>query len=306
MFRLIKINTLLFATLLLSQSFYAQHPSFESTLKTYKPWAITLSGGGNGLMFGNQPWDVIIGPLDGNPTTIDGTWTPTNKIGWHAGIGGIYCFEDPILIDRIGLNIYGSNRQITEDFYGTFFDQDSLVLIPDTIVATSNKAINIGASLTAYHTFTLSPDLFIETGLGVSYKKDFFSESIQNSEIGFPLIGSPQIQTISLEATVGVGVMMWKGRFLRLNFTTDLLQFIKKDSFNEASAPATIPWMMNDYRPYRVVLNYDIHFKQRGAKNCANPNHTEKARELFGNDMRGHRKAKNNTKKKKKKKKDIY
>ena len=136
----------------------------------------------------------------------------------------------------------------------------------------------------------------------VKLAPDFFFFLLELSTCENP----PQIQTVSLEATVGVGVMMWKGRFLRLNFTTDLLQFINQDSFNEASGPATIPWMMNDYRPYRVVLNYDIHFKQRGSKNCANPNHSEKARELFGNDMRGHRKAKNNTKKKKKKKKDIY
>ena len=289
----------------MSQAFYAQHPSFESTLKTYKPWAITLSGGGNGLMCGNQPWDVNVA-YSLQDSILLGIWSPTNKIGWHAGIGGIYCFEDPILIDRIGLNIFGSNRQISEVFNGSFYDQDSLIQISDTTVDTSSRTINIGASLTAYHTFTLSPDLFIETGLGVSYKRDFFSEINQNLEIGFPEIGSSQIQTVSLEATVGVGVMMWKGRFLRLNFTTDLLQFIRQESFNNRSGAATIPWMMNNYRPYRVVLNYDIHFKRKGGKNCANPNHTEKARELFGDDMRKHGKAKNNNKKKKKRRRDIY
>ena len=289
----------------MSQAFYSQHPSFESTLKTYKPWAITLSGGGNGLMFGNQPWDVNLATAD-QYEILHGTWSPTNKIGWLAGVGGTYYFEDPILIDRIGLNIFGSKRQIAEVFSGAYYNQDSILQILDTTVETSNSAINFGAALTAYHSFTVSPDLFIETGLGVSYKRDFFNETVQNDSIGFPVVGNPQIQTVSLEATIGVGVMMWKGRFLRLNFTTDLIQFIKQESFSNRGGAANIPWMMNDYRPYRVVLNYDIHFKRKGGKNCANPNHTEKARELFGDDMRMHRKAKSNTKKKKKRRRDIY
>ena len=293
------------ATLFISQAFYAQHPSFKATLKTYKPWAITLSGGGNGLMFGNQTWDVNIGSLDGSPSAINGTWTPTNKIGWLAGVGGLYVFEDPILIDRVSLNFIGGNRQITEQFSGSYLNTDSAFYVEDTVLNTSRSAINIGVALTAFHTFTISPDLFIESGMGISYKRDFWAQTILDSA-GYMYQGEPQIQTISLEATIGVGVMMWKGRFLRLNFTTDLLQFIKNESANNRNGSATIPWMMNDYRPYRVVLNYDIHFKRKGGKNCANPKHTEKARELFGEDMRKHRKAKNNNKKKKKRRRDIY
>ena len=288
----------------MSQAFYAQHQSFESTLKTYKPWAITLSGGGNGLMFGNQPWDVLDGGVS-QPSKVNGTWTPTNKIGWLAGLGGLYVFEDPILIDRVSLNFIGGKRQITEQFSGTYFNTDSAFFVEDTILNTYRSAINIGASLTAFHTFTISPDLFIESGLGISYKRDFFAQTMLDSA-GYYYTGNPQIQSVSLEATVGVGVMMWKGRFLRLNFTTDILQFIQQESFNDRSGAATIPWMMNNYRPYRVVLNYDIHFKRKGGKNCANPNHSEKARELFGEDMRKHRKVKNNNKKKKKRRRDIY
>jgi hypothetical protein len=309
MFRLKKISPLLIATLLMSHAFYAQHPSFESTLKTYKPWAITLSGGGNGLMFGNQPWDVNTGSILQPPVstnTITGTWTPTNKLGWLAGLGGLYVFEDPILIDRVSFNLIGGKRQITEEFSGIYVNQNSNTLTPiDTVLNTSRSAINIGAALTAFHTFTISPDLFIESGLGLSYKRDFLAQTMLDSA-GYMYPGEPQIQTFSLEATIGVGVMVWKGRFLRLNFSTDLLQFIKNESPNNRNGAACIPWMMNDYRPYRVLLNYDIHFKRKGGKNCANPTHSEKARELFGEDMRKHRKVKNNKKKKKKRRRDIY
>lgn len=289
----------------MSQAFYAQHQSFESTLKTFKPWAITLSGGGNGLMFGNQPWDLNHVSLNSNPATIDGTWTPTNKLGWLAGLGGLYVFEDPILIDRVSFNFIGGKRQITEQFSGSYLRTDTADHIEDTVLNTSRSSINIGAALTTFHTFTISPDLFIESGLGISYKRDFFAQTMLDSA-GYMYPGAPQIQTVSLEATVGVGVMVWKGRFLRLNFSTDLLQFIKNESPNNRNGAACIPWMMNDYRPYRVLLNYDIHFKRKGGKNCANPSHSEKARELFSEDMRKHRKAKNNKKKKKKRRRDIY
>ena len=289
----------------MSQAIYAQHPSFESTLKTYKPWAITVSGGGNGLMFGNQPWDVNVITLNGDPDPIDGTWTPTNNIGWLAGVGGLYVFEDPILIDRISFNLLGGKRQITEQFSGSYLDQNTNTLHTDTLLNTSRSAINIGAALSVYHTFTISPDVFIESGLGISYKRDFFAKtSLDTSVYMHP--GTPQIQTLSLEATIGVGVMVWKGRFLRINFTTDLLQAFKTDTPNNRNGAACIPWMMNDYRPYRALLNYDLHFKNKGKKNCANPNHSEEAKELFGEKMRGHRKAKNNHKKKKKRRKDYF
>ena len=81
--------------------------------------------------------------------------------------------------------------------------------------------------------------------------------------------------------------------------TSNSLSKSRKRSANNRNGSGTISWIMNDYRPYRVVLNYDIHFKRKGGKNCANPNHTEKAKELFGEEMRKHRKAKNNNKKKK-------
>ena len=300
-----RVHTLLVAIAFIRLSALCQSPSFESTLKTYKPWAFTVSGGGNGLMFGNQPWDVNVGTLNGDPDPIDGTWTPTNQLGWLVGIGGLYAIEDPIIFDRICLNLLGGKRQISEQFTGSYINQNTNTILSDTVLNTSRSAINIGAALSVLHAFTISPDVLIESGLGISYKRDFFAKTKLDSA-GYMHQGTPQIQTLSLEATIGVGVMVWKGRFLRLNFTTDLFQVFKTDSPNNRNGAATIPWMMNDYRPYRVVLNYDLHVKRRGEKNCANPNHTEEAKELFGEKMRGHRKAKSNHKKKKKRRRDYF
>ena len=89
--------------------------------------------------------------------------------------------------------------------------------------------------------------------------------------------------------------MMWTGRFIRLNFAVDLIQFAP---FNTAGET---PWLMNSYRPYRVMLSWDLHRRKRGDRNCANPTHSEKAKELFGKDMRGTGKAVNKVGKKKKK-----
>tara|TARA_Y100001954_G_scaffold236902_1_gene298931 strand:- start:4923 stop:5861 length:939 start_codon:yes stop_codon:yes gene_type:complete len=312
MFRIRNIIALFIASVFLAQLAKAQHPSFESTLKTHKPWALTFSGGVNGFFKGNEAWDVNV-PFavtsQGQQTSlIEGTWTPNNKLGWMAGLGCQYVIDDPILIDRLSFNFIGAKRNMSENFYGSFREEadTNANFYADTTLAVSRHAINIGASLTAYNSLTISPDLFIESGLGISYKRDFFAQTILDTT-GYPFQGEPQIHTLSLEATIGVGVMIWKGRFLRMHLTTDLLQFIKDENHvNSRNGASTFLWTMQDYRPYRIVLNYDLFLRVKGKKNCANPKHTEEAKELFSSEMRGYRKAKKNNKKKKKRRKDIY
>lgn len=312
MFRIRNIIVLFIASVFVAHVAKCQHPSFESTLKTHKPWALTFSGGINGFFKGNEAWDINVpfaGTFQESQTSIvDGSWTPNNKLGLMAGLGCQYVFEDPILIDRLSFNFVGAKRNMSENFSGSFLEEadTNATFYADTTLAISRNAINIGATLTAYNSLTISPDLFLESGLGISYKRDFFAQTVLDS-VGYPFQGEPQIQTLSLEATIGVGVMMWKGRFLRMHLTTDLLQFIKDENHqNSKNGAGTFLWTMQDYRPYRIVLNYDLFLRDKGKKNCANPNHSEQAKELFSPEMRSFRKLKKKKKKKKKRRKDIY
>ena len=94
---------------------------------------------------------------------------------------------------------------------------------------------------------------------------------------------------------------------IRDSLTTDLLQFINNETHqNSRNGAGTFLWTMQDYRSYRIVFNYDLFLRDKGKKNCANPNHSEQAKELFGSEMRGFRKGIKNNKKKKKRRKDIY
>jgi hypothetical protein len=162
------------------------------------------------------------------------------------------------------------------------------------------SSINIGAVASAFHTFTISPDLFLELGLGATIRRDFFPEITTVNFSHYPDGELPELPlfTGSLEVVAGVGFMMWRGRFLRINIATDLLQL------NPINGTGKTPYLISDYRPFRLMVNYDIHRRGR-AKSCAAPTHSEKSRELFGEDMRGWRRAKNNFKKRRKKRRDL-
>ena len=87
------------------------------------------------------------------------------------------------------------------------------------------SAINIGASLTAYHSFTISVQIYLLKQDLEDHKKDFFPEIntfvFDNHPDAVPDLPA---FTGSIEAKVGVGFMMWKGGFLRIHAATDLLQ----------------------------------------------------------------------------------
>ena len=278
------------SALLLSVTFCsAQTTSFESTLKTYTPWALSLSIGQEGFFEATTPWDFEL--IEEGDIVHYGTFIPNAPRNWRFGLGGIYVYEDPILFDRIGLNFIGGKRYNEETFTGLYHGEQ------DTINCVTS-AINIAAVFTVYKTFTISPDLFIETGIGGSIRRDFFrdiSSADFSGEINSGIAPDLPVFTASCEALLGVGAMMWTGRFIRLNLAVDLMQLAP---FNTAGET---PWLMNSYRPYRVMLSWDLHRRKRGDRNCANPTHSEKAKELFGKDMRGTGKAVNKVGKKKKK-----
>lgn len=257
-----------------------------------------LALGGGGLMFANEPWEDLA--MFANPTTgtLDtlhfGTWTPSNQLELTAGAGRIWIIEEPILIDRINLQALAGRKTIRETFSGVFESQDS------TIEA-SATSLNVGISLSAFNSITVSPDLFIEVGLAGTVKKDFMPE-IVDVDFSHDGVYEPFIvpeYTAALEAILGVGFMRWKGRFLRVHVAADLLQLAP------INGTGKLPWVVGEYRPFRIMANWDLYPKRKPVS-CAGPTHSEKSRELFGDDMRGYRRARNNFKKRKKRRRDIY
>ncbi|MAO46282.1 MAG: hypothetical protein CL823_03945 [Crocinitomicaceae bacterium] len=293
---MIKESAIILMCLSLSFGAVGQSTSFESTLNSQKPLGITLSLGKSGFINGNTGWhssQFLSNPSTGELDTLHyGSWGAKSPYEWMGGVGINYIFKDPILVDRFGFNVYCGNRNIQETYNGVYENED-------TVMVSTASALNIGASLTAYHSFTISPDLFIEAGLGGTIRRDFFPEVntfvFDHHPDAVP--GELPLFTGSIEAKVGVGFMMWKGRFLRIHAATDLLQL------NPINGTGKTPWLMTDFRPFSVIVNWDLHPKVRGPRNCAGPTDVEGTKELFGSDMKGWRRASNKFTKKKKKKK---
>ena len=267
----------------------SQSTSFTSTLKEYRSTGWIFSIGGAGFQGSNTPWgdqriqiDLFTGESD---TLYYGTWTPNSKLHKTLGIGRVWLINEPILIDRINLNFIVSERNVTESFNGALAGED-------TVIVGEYTSINLGLHATFFHSFTLSPDLFIEAGLGGGIRYDFFTNGVEviNLDEGFSEGLVPKPLSASLEAIVGVGAMRFRGRFVRVHLAVDLLQL------NPINGTSKTPWMLGEYRPYRVILNFDV-FRRKPADGCAKPNFSEKSRELFGEEMRGWRKVKNNWKK---------
>jgi len=267
------------------QDIFAQSTSFTSTLKEYRSSGWILSAGGAGFIGGNTSWSEELIDID---TLYMGTWTPESTLQWNLGLGRVWLIEDPILVDRINLNFIVGKRSMNETFDGTLDGVDT------SLVGITNS-VNLGLHTTIFHSFTISPDLFVEAGIGGAVRYDFFETGTEVINLDNVTTGvlTPQPITASLEAIIGVGAMMYRGRFVRVHVAADLLQLAPINGTGKT------PWVQGDYRPYRIMLNFDL-FRRKPAEGCASPNLSEKSRELFGKEMRGWRKAKNNWKKRRK------
>ena len=297
MFKRAHIFSLVCLSLTIFSDLTAQTTSFDATLRDYRSHGWTFSAGGSGLINSGLAWNdelVVANSCSGLLDTLhSGVWTPEGGIYITGGVGHIWILKKPLLVDRLAIQGMVSRRSNTETFTGTF---DSI----DTSMVSSASSINIGLVGSAFHTFTISQDLFLELGVGATVRRDFFPQISTVNFSHYPDGELPELPlfTGSLEVVAGVGFMMWRGRFLRINIATDLLQL------NPINGTGKTPYLISEYRPLRVMVNYDLHRKLK-AESCAAPTHSEKSRELFGDDMRGWRKAKNNFKKRRKKRRDL-
>lgn len=286
--------------LFLSLKISAQTSFFSPTLTDYRSSGWTLSLGGSGLGGSHtdfhEEW-LIANPVSGAIDTLySGAWTPDGGLHLTGGIGRVWIAKRPLLADRFCLSVIGSKRSIDESFNGRVAIPINIVSPPfppspsiiDSSLTSSASSINLGIYASALRAIPLSPDLFVELGIGGSFRYDFMLETTTPPLTRPALESEYSPYSASLEFLAGGGVMIWRNRFLRIQFATDLLQFAPINS------SAKLPWMVGNYRPYRVTLSLDLFgpkpIKAEGS--CAAPTHSEKAKELFGKEMRGHGRAK--------------
>ncbi len=158
------------------------------------------------------------------------------------------------------------------------------------------QSVNLWIHWAELRAFSLSQDVFLELGIGATFRCDFVSdfEFISSTPLylsedsGFGVESEISPYSASFEIRAGAGIMMWRGRYLRIQFGADLLQLAP------INATAKLPWLVGNYMPYRVMLHWDLFGLKppKPAGSCAAPTHSEKAKELFGKDMRKGRKTK--------------
>ena len=286
-------------------SISAQTSFFTPTLSDYKPSGWTLSLGVSGLGGSHAPFEderLLANTSGAIDTVYSGTWTPDGGIHVTGGIGKIFVVKRPLLADRITVAVTGSRRSISETFHGRIaeptLETDVTGLPIDSAVTGAGQSVNLGIHCAALRAFTLSQDVFLELGIGGTCRYDVVSDFdfissnplylSEDSEFGPESDISPY--SASFEILAGAGIMMWRGRYLRIQFGADLLQLAP------INATAKLPWLVGNYRPYRVMLHWDLFGLKppKPAGSCAAPTHSEKAKELFGKDMRKKTKKRKN------------
>jgi hypothetical protein len=283
--------------LLSLNSICAQTSLFTPTLSDYKSSGWTLSLGVSGLGGSHAQFEdeLLLANTSGAIDTVySGTWTPDGGIHVTGGIGKIFVVKRPLLADRITVAVTGSRRSISETFNGRIaeptLETDATGLPIDSAVTGAGQSVNLGIHCAALRAFTLSQDVFLELGIGATFRYDFVSDFdfISSTPLYLPedsgLDSESEISpySASFEILAGAGIMMWRGRYLRIQFGADLLQLAP------INATSKLPWLVGNYRPYRVMLHWDLFGLKplKPAGSCAAPTHSEKAKELFGKDMR--------------------
>ncbi len=297
--------------LFLSLKISAQTSFFSPTLTDYRSSGWTLSLGGSGLGGSHtdfqEEWLTANSTSGAIDTAYSGTWTPDGGLHLTGGIGRVWIAKKPLLADRFSLSFIGSKRSIVETFKGRArsneppplpFPPNDPVFVIDSTLTGNASSVNLGIYGSALRAIPLSPDIFVELGIGASVKYDFLLEEIA-PPLTRPALNDYSPLSSSLEFIAGAGVMMWRNRYVRVQFATDILQIAP------INGSAKLPWMVGDYRPYRFMMSIDLFgikpVKAEGS--CAAPTHSEKAKELFGKEMRGWGKAKNRSSKRKKSRK---
>ena len=293
----------------LNSIYYAQTSFFTPTLSDYKSSGWSLSLGVSGLGGANSPFEDELLLANSASSSVDtvysGTWTPDGGIHLTGGIGKVFIAKRPLLADRITVAVIGSRRSISETFNGIVAEPtlqtDSIGLPSDSSITGMGRSINLGIHVSALRAFTLSQDAFLELGIGATFRYDFSTDFdfisstplYLSEDSGFAPESEISPYSASFELLAGAGIMMWRGRYLRIQFGADLLQLAPINSTSK------LPWLVGNYRPYRLMLIWDL-FGIKTPKpegSCAAPTHSEKSKELFGKDMRKWRKVKNRKKK---------
>lgn len=276
---------------------------FESTLRTHRSTAWSLSFGTRSMLSMPTSWDSqwTLNHGTAESPALDtlhaGVMFARPQTGWGASLGHLQMTPDLLWVDRILVKVGVSYLRGKEQFLG--LSKPSNTGDTSLVMATSWQGVeasswSVDVEAQALHARATGPEGFVEfmTGLRGSFRFD--QSHTSNAPYLFPHVKLPS-WNVALVAGAGAGLKVYRGRMVRVQWTVDLLQLAQASS---PSGPRVVDidarglhWMQGGYRPWRVSFAHDL-FRKKPAEGCAAPTRSTASKTLFDPKMKGVGKAK--------------
>lgn len=225
-------------------------------------------------------------------TAHAGTWAARGHISPLLLASRLHVLGRPLVADRLALTAGLYRESTSSTFTGLLATPGFSGSTQDTLtVASSTFAASAEAS--AWSALPLTPDLFLDLGLGLrlSYRfgpGDRLQPALPRGADSLFLptaTPGPQRTRAALTASAGLGVRVWNGQFLRLILSTDLLQLSPWNTAASYTSRASFVHLHTPYRPFALSLRYEFQ-PLRPPVRCAGTPEGQPGKHLFDPKMR--------------------
>jgi hypothetical protein len=220
-------------------------------------------------------------------TAHTGTWAARGHVSPLLLVSRLRVLRRPLLVDRLSLTGTLFRESTSATFTGLLATPGYTGTTPDTL-AVSSSTFAAAAEASAWAAVPLTPDLFLDLGLGLRLSHRFGpGDRLQPAlprgadSLFLPTATpGPQRTRAALTASAGLGVRVWRGQFLRLILSTDLLQL-----HPEFASGASFFLLHTPYRPFALSLRYEFQ-PLRPPVRCAGTPEGQPGKHLFDPEMR--------------------
>ena len=220
-------------------------------------------------------------------TAHTGTWAARGHVSPLLLVSRLRVLRRPLLVDRLSLTGTLFRESTSATFTGLLATPGFTGTTPDTL-AVSSSTFAASAEASAWSALPLTPDLFLDLGLGLRLSHRFGPADRLHpalprgaDSLFLPTATpGPQRTRAALTASAGLGVRGWGGQVLRLILSTDLLQL-----HPEFASGASFVHLHTPYRPFALSLRYEFQ-PLRPPVRCAGTPEGQPGKHLFDPKMR--------------------
>lgn len=223
------------------------HDLYDRNGSVFAPKGWTFGLGGAGLRAEPAEWEELWQVGTTLDTAVYGLWNAEAALQPALFVSRWWRFEQPVLFDRMAFEFQGSRRKYTESFTSW---------LPDSSVYEgAGSAWLTSLGLHGYRAVAFTPDLYLEGMIGAGVDGLWGREwAPAGPDSLFGMAPEDRTWRFAVEGGLALGVRIWPGRFMRIAFTTDLLQFAPLAE----ERGAQMDLIRQGYRPWTVALKFDF------------------------------------------------